>query len=273
MDLADMEKLSTFNSGYKWMLTCIDILSRYAWIVPIKSKTPQDVLEGIKKIFREHKPVLLQTDDGKEFFNKLVGDYLKQHNVTHFSVKSQFKAAIVERFHRSIKTRMWRYFTHKGTYKWIDVVDDLVDSYNRSVHGSTGYAPADVDEQIASELVERQEKTPTRPKYKYNVGDHVRISKVKRMFEKGHEANWSEEVFTIYSRHPTIPVTYKVQDYEGEVITGSFYEPELQKIPQPTEYRVERVLKTRTKNGVKEYYMKWAGYKQPTWTVGPIHKL
>ena len=106
MDLVDMGKLSSFNSGYKWMLTCIDILSRYAWIVPIKSKTPMDVLEGIKKIFREHKPVLLQTDDGKEFFNKLVGEYLKQHNVTHFSVQSQFKAAIVERFHRSIKTRM-----------------------------------------------------------------------------------------------------------------------------------------------------------------------
>ena len=88
---------------------------------------------------------LFQTDEGKEFYNKPIGDYLKSLGIHHFSVHSKMKAAMVEWFNKTLKTCMWHVFTTRGNYKWIDVVQDLVDSYNSTVHSAIGLAPINVD--------------------------------------------------------------------------------------------------------------------------------
>ena len=87
----------------------------------------------------------LQTDQGKEFENKTVHAFLQKHGIKQFSVKSQFKASIVERLNRTIKIKMYRYFTDIGNYKWLDVLPKLIESYNASVHRMIGLAPKDVN--------------------------------------------------------------------------------------------------------------------------------
>ena len=90
---------------------------------------------------------------------------------------------------------------------------------------------------------------------KYEVGDHVRISKHKNIFAKGYAQNWSEEVFTISRIKNTVPQTYVVSGLNGEEITGSFYEKELQKTSKE-KFRIEKVLKRKR----DKLYVKWKGY-------------
>jgi len=114
MDLVDMQKLSKWNKGFKYLLTVIDVLSKRAWAEPIKNKTGGEMvkaLERIKKKLAPHQPLRVQTDDGKEFYNKLVQAWFKKHGWQHWSTKGDTKAAVVERWHRTLKERMYRAFT------------------------------------------------------------------------------------------------------------------------------------------------------------------
>ena len=108
-------------------------------------------------------------------------------------------------------------------------------------------------------LYSNKEAVVGEKKPKFKVGDVVRIGKKKKTFEKGFTTNWTEELFTIIQVQPTNPWTYKIKDWKGEEVKGTFYEPELQKSKQ-TVFRVEKVLKRRVKNGQKEIYVKWMGY-------------
>ena len=94
------------------------MFSRYGWALPIKSKSPKDVKPAFEEIFKSgRKPFKLQTDSGLEFESGQMKTFFADHNVEQFSVKSQYKAAMVERFNRTLKTKMWRYFTHNNTYR------------------------------------------------------------------------------------------------------------------------------------------------------------
>jgi Cdc6-like AAA superfamily ATPase len=97
--------------------------------------------------------------------------------------------------------------------------------------------------------------------HKFKIGDKVRISKYKGVFDKGYLPNWTTELFTISKVMKTNPVTYKIEDYNKEQVSGSFYEPELVLFNKKDElYEVEKILKQRIENGKKEYFVKWKGY-------------
>jgi len=121
-------------------------------------------------------------------------------------------------------------------------------------------APINVDRNDDKMKEMQYLKTPEHVRLKFAIGDAVRISKVKGIFEKGYEPNWSEEVFYVVAQKKTKPPMYKLQDFNGLVIDGSFYEPELQKIKEPERFRVERIVRTRTVKGKKQYFVKWLGY-------------
>jgi hypothetical protein len=157
---------------------------------------------------------------------------------------------------------MWRVFTKRGTYKWLDIIPDLVDSYNRSKHSTIGMAPINVKPNNEKLKKLQYLKSPKNVKFKFQIGDSVRISKVKGIFTKGYEPNWSEEVFVVVTQKKTQPPMYKIRDYNGNIIDGSFYEAELQKIQEPERYRVEKVIRTRIKQGKKQYLVKWLGYPE-----------
>ena len=123
---------------------------------------------------------------------------------------------------------------------YFDVLDDIVDKYNNTVHRTIKMKPIDVADDSYAEYHEDSNK-----KYpKFKVGDHVKISKYKNIFAKGYAPNWTEEVFVVSEIKNTVAWTYIVSDMNGEETTGSFYEKELQKTSQE-EFRIEKVLKRK----------------------------
>ena len=266
-DLVEMIPYENENDGYRYLLTVIDLFSRYAWAKPIKDKTGKEVKRAFEEIFAlGRKCQRLQTDEGLEFDNRHVQRLLNQENIKFFTVKSQFKAAVCERFNRTLKTKMWRYFTRRGNYRWVDILPELMTAYNASVYRSIGMAPNAVTPEVEHDLWSAQEEkapqkvTNKEPKRKFALGDEVRLSKAKRVFEKGYLPNWTEEVFTVSQVLNTLPIQYKVRDYRGEEILGSFYGAELQKVVKPEQYAIEHVIRRRRVRGRMQYFVKWLGF-------------
>jgi Integrase core domain/Chromo (CHRromatin Organisation MOdifier) domain len=271
-DLVDLQSLAKFNEGYKYILTCIDIFSKSAWAIPLLSKTSENVRAAFAQIFSSGRiPYKLQTDAGTEFVNKEVQKYLKSYDIHFFITNSEKKASVVERFNRTLKEKMWKYFTKQNTYNYVSVLSALLTNYNTSFHRTIGMAPCEVNAKNETEILNRVFRVSSPIKhFKFNIDDAVRISKVKRHFEKGYTPNWSEEYFFVDERIMRDRPVYKLKDQMHEKVDGVFYEPELQKIRISKDdlHVVEKILKTRKKNKHTEYFVKWRGYpdKFNSWT-------
>ena len=117
MDLMEMIPYARINKGYRYILTCIDVFTRFVYVEPTKAKDGVTVTAAIdsmlKKAGKERKPLCIQTDQGKEFYNKTVQDLIKKYNILHYRAFSQFKASVVDRFNRTIREKLNRYFTHE----------------------------------------------------------------------------------------------------------------------------------------------------------------
>ena len=266
-DLMDTRSRSRNNDGVNYLLTAVDAFSRRGWAVPVKFKSAERVAEALDTILRSNEFFSMQTDKGKEFYNATVADVLKKYGVKHFSTENEtIKASMVERFNRTLRDKIHRYLTAKNTNRFIDVLPMLVDAYNDAEHSALGMAPNDVGPDNQSDLYfklyegDRSQnaltKTPLR------VGDAVRMSKARGAFERGYTPNWTVELFKVCEVLTTErPVVYRVKDYAGDTIRGTFYRHELQKVKEPETYKVEKVIRSRRKaGGGKEYYVKWMGY-------------
>ena len=184
MDLADMQSMQKFNDGYRYLLVCIDVFSKYAWVVPLKNKKGPSLVETFKIILTSgRKPEKIITDQGTEFFNKHFKALLKDEDIELYNTYNETKASVVERLIRTLKTRIWRYFTAKKTMRYIDMLPDLVYSYNHTIHRSIKKKPADItvdnEKQVWHTLYDDRGEVK-HVKYKFNIGDQVRISKIKR---------------------------------------------------------------------------------------------
>lgn len=258
-DLVEMIPYNRVNNMYNYLLTVIDTFSKYAWAVPLKNKTASSATEAMKSIFNSslRVPKNLQTDDGKEFFNNIFQNLMRMYKINHYSTYSTLKASIVERFNRTLKEKMWREFSFNGNYKWLPMLKGLLHAYNNSTHRTIKMRPIDVNKKNANDLLSSAyNRIKIAPKGKFKSGDQVRISKFKHAFEKGYTPNWSTEVFTIRKVNMTNPVTYLLDDFQGQSIQGSFYEMELQKTNHPDVFLVEKVLKTKG----DQLYVKWLGF-------------
>ena len=249
-----MTAFKDYNDGYTFLLLVIDTFSKYGYLIPLKNKKGKTVANALKDIFKKRKPGKLWTDKGKEFYNKDVKDLVEL-----YSTENEEKSSIAERWVRTIKEKMWKYFTDNNTYNYINVLPDLVKDYNNTVHSSTKLTPIDASKK-KNELTVWRNLYPDRyKKYnitpKFSVGDEVRITKKKKVFEKGYTTRWTEEIFTIKEIRDTNPITYKLTDLKGEEIEGTFYEPELQKTEQQI-YRIEKVIEKEKGRSL----VKWKGY-------------
>lgn len=262
IDLADLSMLSRYNDGFKFLLTVIDCFSRYAFAVPLQNKSATSVVRAFAQTIENRRPVYVQSDKGREFLNAIFQEFLKDNSIIHYtSENDDVKCALVERFNRTLKTKMWRYFTYKKTLRYVDVLQQLVDSYNNTKHSTIKMAPADVNHTNEDEVMHVIYGEPSAIKWKFDIGDKVRISESKMVFKKAYKQRWSVEIFTVTSRLPTDPPTYEIEDYGGEPIKGKFYAEELQKVKKDDDvFTVERVLKTRRNNGKVQYLVRWVGY-------------
>ena len=223
-DLVDMQVFAKFNRGVKYLLAVIDIFSKYGWLIPLINKTGKSVASALKNIFKERKPEKMWVDKGKEFYNKDVKDLIEL-----YSTENEEKSSVVKRWIRTMKEKMWKYFSAKSTNVYMNVLSDLVKEYNNTRHSSIKMTPVKASKK-ENELAVWRNLYPDHLeiydiKPKFSVGDKVRISKKKKTFEKGYTTRWTEEIFTITEVKRTSPVTYKIADLNGEEITGTFYEP------------------------------------------------
>ena len=177
--------------------------------------------------------------------------WLEKNDIEMYSMHNEEKSVVAERFIRTIKNKIDKHMTSISKNVYTDKLDDIVNKYNNTKHRGTKMKPVDVKDNTYIKF--GKEVNDNDPKFK--VGHHVRISKYKNIFPKGYTPNWSEEVFVIKRIKNTVPWTYVIDDLNGEEITGTFYEKELQKIDQH-EFRIEIVIK---KKGDK-LYVKWKGY-------------
>ena len=247
-DVVEMRPYARQNKGRNYILTVIDVLSKYAWATPLKTKSGGEVAAALSEIFRESArcPKNLQTDNEKKFYNAKVQEIVKERGINHYSTYSVMKASVVERFNRTLKNDMWKLFTLNGSYKWIDALPRLLADYNGRKHRTIGMRPVDATPATVARLLSTAySRVKIAAPARFKTNDPVRVSKFKTTFEKGYTPNWTTEIFRIAKVQRTNPVTYLLKDYRGEPIAGGFYEHELARVSDPDVYLVEKELRTR----------------------------
>lgn len=257
-DLIEMPK----DRGMKFCLVVIDTFSKVAYVRPLKTKTGSEVTKAMKSIlYSIDRPVKnLHVDMGKEFYNSEMTRLMQKHKINRYSTYSSMKAAIVERFNRTLKKKIYQQFSLNGNYKWVDIIQQLVDEYNETRHRTIKMAPRDVNSEneqyLLNTVYNHRRIIPFHNFTKFKVGDHVRLSKYKHVFEKGYLPSWTTEIFTVKKIQHTNPETYLLVDWEGQEIKGGVYAEELQLVKHPDVYLVEKIL--RKKNN--KVYVKWLGF-------------
>jgi hypothetical protein len=260
-DLCNMQKYAKEHDNYKYILTVIDVFSKYAWTKPLKDKSAEFVAAAFEEILKNGAPDNLMTDSGKEFTNATIKALYKKYGINFYKARNpDIKASVCERFNRTLKTRMWRYFTHKNTNRYIDVLDDLTHAYNNSYHRSIKMAPSAVSEHNTKEVWHNLFGHKIRQEPKYKAGQYVRISKEKSIFAKGFERNYIRENFKITGViKQNIPV-YELEDLAGEKVDGHFYSLELQKVNLPETYKINKILGVKGKVPNRQLKVSWVGY-------------
>src|SRR6267154_2120281 len=225
-DLVDMQQYSRQNKGYRYLLTVIDIFSKYAWAIPLKTKTGKEIIQSFEKLIKVRKPKKIWTDAGKEFVNKYFKEFLAKNEIELYQTFNEGKAVVIERFNRTLKEKMYRYFTETDSNQYLDILPKLISDYNHTFHSTIKMTPTEGSKQKNEHKIHYISDI-CKDKVKLKIGDRVRIYKYKTAFSKGYETNWTKEIFVISEIQNTSPITYKIKDLDGEDIVGSFYKQEL----------------------------------------------
>lgn len=260
VDLLDMQNYARSNANHKYLLTCIDCFSKFAFAVPIKDKTGVSTAKAMESIFQSsgRRPVNLMSDFGREFYCKPFKSLMTTYNINHYSSYSDLKCSIVERFNRTLRQILWKMFSMNGDHKYYLKITEVLKLYNSRIHSTIKMAPENVtksDEHRLLQTVYNYNKVVK--KSRYRVGDFVRISKYKKLFEKSCTGNWGPEIFQI-ERISRIspPEMYYLVDYQKEPVRGGFYAAQLQKVTHKAGYLIEKILKKRG----QKLFVKFLGF-------------
>lgn len=277
VDLIDIQKLSRWNDGVKYLLAAIDTFTRKAFVQPCKDKKAETVLSAFKIIFCElgSKIVTLVADRGSEMRNKEFVNFCRNNKIRFFHNYTSVHAAYVERFNRTFQNMLYKYLTEHETKRYLDVLQDIATSYNTRYHRMIGMSPNDAEHEknqmsvaLAMDRYRSKSKlgVPINPKFK--VGQLVRIALQKTVFHRGYNEQSNYEVFIIKSVKQKLgKPLYTLETYDKkELLVGGFYEHELTPVNSDI-FRIEQVLKTRKKGGIVEHFVKWKGYdsKHNSW--------
>lgn len=279
VDLADFQKLSRHNNGNKYILVGIDVLSKRLFAAPTKSKGYKDMKVAFDSLLEQMPmfPHRIFSDRGTEFIMRekikdgkqtCLKDYFKEKDIQKFKSSTKtIKASLAERAIRNLKSRLYRIFSEHKTLNWTKYLEQIVDGINHSHCRITNMRPVDVNFKNAQSVWERVYGNvfkSAKIKPKHAEGSNVRMANYKEVFDKGYLPNWSDEILTVAKVKARNPPTYKVKDEKGEMFEGNFYTEDLGRTRKDSEtsYRI-KVLKNRTRNGNKEYYVKFIGYPDP----------
>jgi hypothetical protein len=273
VDLIDVSAMSADNDNVHFLLAAIDCFTKKGWVEPLISKHGVTTRDGLKKIFQkmETKPETIFFDRGKEFVNTHVRHFLKEETVKLLHPNSSKKAAICERFNRSIQDLLYKYLTESQSLRYIDDLGGIVNTYNNRGHRTLKFmSPNDAElkknephvrnalSSYYSKFVATKKRSP-----KFKVGDVVRIKKERTAFGRGYHEQFKRELFTIAEVDRRMPIiTYQIRsNNDGELIQGKFYSNELQE-QKGDVFKIEKVLKKRKRKGKEEIYVKWLDFDE-----------
>ena len=299
MDLSDLsQQHPSLNDSVKFLLGCIDSYSRKLYVRPLKTKHASVIVSALKDIFDKsgRQPRSIRSDRGSEFTNNVVAKFLESRNIGQTFTSNQSQSAIIERCWKSLKKRMTKYLDNKKSPRYIDILDDLVKGYNETYHSSIGMTPNEVTKENELEvsynhMIMRKKRLGTGKRkinkipqeqaddvlppstknqdFSFEIGTHVRLSLRPERIVSEYKHRWTQEIFTISSRWKRngIPV-YKVKDETGEVLYGSFYTQELQRVKKPKKnklYDIKKIIKSRLIRDEKgktnkEYLVSFVGF-------------
>jgi hypothetical protein len=255
MDLIDWRTLKRYNSGYSYILVCIDVFSRFIYAQPLKRKTPDQVCDAFNKMFPDKKPWMIWVDAGKEFlgsFKRMLDD----EGIKLIQARDPAtKCALIERALKTIKTKISKYFTQLGTHRWLDILAQIVRGLNHSINRSIGRTPASVTNKNQNKLWKMINEKEERAVFKKD--DVVRIANIKSIFDKGYLPNFSRELYRVekvYTKRR--PIVYKLVG-----VDAVYYKFELQKMPA---YNV-KVIKRRVRNKRREALVRWKHDGKNSW--------
>ncbi len=263
LDLADMSHWKEENDGATFILTCVDVFTRWAAARALRSKNATSVLNALKDIVRESKrqPKKLWTDEGREFLNSEMKQWRDEHGIIIYHTYGPHKASIVEAFNKTLKTMMWKKLTAMNSHRWLSILQGLIAEYNARPHRTIKMSPDEASMKpeavgkVWKDKLELEQKK--KPKVALKVGDVVRVSRVKGTWEKGYDQNWTRAEYTISRIDATSnPVMYYLTAYSGEPVAGSWYTEELQKVKHPGTYLVEKILQRKG----DQVLVRWLGW-------------
>lgn len=232
IDLCDLSRLKAHNNRICYLLGAVDVFSRQAFVRGMTRRSGPVVAKHIRSIFEEDErkiPRQIYSDKGTEFTGKEFQKVMQEYGVYHYTVTNVIrKAYIVERMWRSLLNLIYKYMTEFDTKRYIDVLPQLVAVYNNRYHRSIGMAPNKVT-MVNQHLI--TVKTTQKILPKYLIGSYVRLAIPKTVFQKGYMRTFTREVFVIDSIYEKRQVPmYRVRDMNGNMISGAYYEAELQVI-------------------------------------------
>lgn len=270
-DLIDIAKIKNNNRGVRFLLLLIDIFTKYMWVITLKSKAGGELQLKLRHWLAnlDEKPKNMLTDRGNEFTNAGVQTLLRQNNVTWHPALGTLKAAIAERANKTLQILIYKYLTDNETLTYVNVLPDLVRTYNNRAHRTLkGMTPAQADqvenEQQVQEIFHekyykigllRKDNLPLK------VGDMVRIKTEPKKISSSSRA-YAEQFhgpfYKITRINRTLPIAlYYLRDFDsGEHIQGGFYKEELQR-QRGDVYKIEAILDRRTRRGRREILVKW----------------
>ena len=260
-DLVDVSRLAKFNSNVRFLLTAIDPFSKKAFVETLLKKDAVSVTDGFRKILDRlgFKPVFFFSDRGKEFLNTTFKAMLKKNHIDIYTSKdSAIKASIIERFQKTLMTKVYKFLTRENSSKYIHVLQDIIRNYNDTPHTATGLPPNKVNHKNKEAVWLRLYRPAAheRKETRFKIGDTVLIPKTRKPFAKGYHGGWAREIFRVGQIRHTTPLTYDLVDLQGDKIIGIFYGPELQKIALPQVFPIESVLDKKK----DKLLVKWLNY-------------
>ena len=273
-DLIDISSLKKDNDDITFLLMIIDIFTRKAWVMPLKRKTALETRDAFASWIRDmeesgHHPKSILTDSGKEFLNNQIQLLMQSHNIRMDQAKNINKASIVERANKSIQILIYKYLTDRGETRYLDVLQEIMETYNNRRHRSlNGMSPNEADDPDNEEIVRsihmkkyakinaHRTKVP-----KLKKGDTVRIktyATAPSSARRSYLQQFHGELFKVVKVNRRMPIVmYELMSMNTEEnIQGGFYANELMRITGDT-FKIEKVLRKRKRGRKVEYLVRW----------------
>ena len=268
-DLFYVDRLAEYNKGVKYILSCICVHSKFAYLETMTTKTAQETKEKLSLILERMptKPNAFAFDMGKEFKNDIVEKFLKNLGIKTFFTLAENKCAVVEKFQRTFQKSLYTYLVQKETFIYIDVLENLLNNYNNTVHTTIKMTPAQallpsnkiLLEEAHAEIKSKRRLKKVQPIYKKN--QRVRVSLKKNKFTRSYDVSNSYEEYIIHEILTDRIVPYYIlKDWKNRILTGKFLQNQLQ--PVDIDKHRGTPIKERTKNGKKQILFSFKGYDE-----------